>query len=61
MDTKKIDWDELKEIEMDLHGVVALLTLLECSEYYKGQEEVYVCRALKNNVIQIEKKIKALF
>lgn len=58
--TKEINVDDLLDVEMDLHGVVALLTLLESSEYYREKEEEYLCRALRNNVEQIDVKLKKL-
>lgn len=42
--------EDLKEILMDLDGVVALLTVMESSDYYKNTTDDGVCRALRNSI-----------
>lgn len=45
----QLNKDDLLEIEMDLSGLMDLLTIMESSEYYT-KEDSGICRALRNSI-----------
>lgn len=52
-----IDKNDLTEIEMDLDGILNLLTVMETSECYKDTGDSGVCRALRNSLEHTKDKL----
>lgn len=55
----EINKDDLLEIDMDLAGLMDLLTVIESSEYYT-KEDSGVCRALRNSVETTKCKLNSI-
>lgn len=53
----QIDKNDLFEIEMDLDGMLNLLTVMESSEFYKGTGDSGVCRAIRNSLEHTKAKL----
>lgn len=53
----QIDYNDLFDIRMDLDGMIALLTVIESSDYYKDTNDDGVCRALRNSVELTKNKL----
>ena len=53
----QIDGNDLKEVLMDMDGVLDLLTVVEGSEYY-GKEDAGVFRSIRNSLQYTKDKLE---
>ena len=58
---RKIDYDDLKEVLLDMQGIEVLLVHLETSEYFKLiEQDVLIFRALRNNLEYTKDKLNEI-
>lgn len=56
----QIDKNDLFEIELDLKGMIDLLTVMEASDFYKDTNDDGVCRALRNSLEYTKEKLSKI-
>lgn len=52
--------NQLDDVLMDLNGVLALLTVMESSDYYQNTTDDGVCRALRNSIELTRNKLSSI-
>lgn len=55
-----INIEDLMEIKLDLDGMVALLTVIESSEYYQNTSDDGIMRALRNSIELTRNKLATI-